>query len=81
MYANRVNLSGLLSKKPIKIRQGESYGDKEWWHDNKDFIVDKIGLNITDGYIDFASENYDEVLAWTQGANAVMTMIHQWSKT
>lgn len=79
IYANRVNLSGLYSNKPLKLKLEAHY---DFYSDGEDFCLDtdKIGLVETDGLVGFSSPNEKEVELWTQGAIAVMRQIFKWSK-
>jgi hypothetical protein len=80
MYANGVNLSGLIYGKAQKMHR-EDWDDEEkyWWALDNDFSVEQLGLHDKSGIITFASESKEEVDAWTLGAKSVMRMLQMWS--
>ena len=72
LYGAWINLGGLGDVKPLKLRY-----DKEsrlYWVDDgpckDDFSFNGPGLCVKDGCIRFASENYDETLAFILGIRA-----------
>jgi len=77
IYANAVNLSGLWSPWPIRLKwNGEL---ESYWDDSGDFDVDELGEKDQGGIITFASTSVEEVKQWTNGAKAVMKLIKEWS--
>lgn len=82
LYVNGINLVGLYSKTPIKCSPSKKYSSLTDYYDNSgNFSVDPNNLDINiDGRISFASENEHDIVMWTKGALAVLTMLSRWSK-
>lgn len=81
VYANRVNLVGLYSPKPVKCTLTREFGEHTWWDREGEFDVHKIGTVADSGCITFASLDYEAVVAWTAGAKAVLQMLAQFAGT
>jgi hypothetical protein len=77
VYFSGVNLSGLISDKPL---HGEwDPGTKSYWAPGGNLLASKIGTDMQRGYITFASVEKGHVEDWLKGAKAVMTMLNRWS--
>lgn len=76
LYGAWLNLGGLGDTKPLKLRYDEEQNN--WWVDEgpckDDFDFDKVGLDVKEGVVRFASYNYDEVLAFINGIRAVFSV-------
>lgn len=71
-----VNLSGVYDLTPVKAKQ--TYYST-WWSEDGNFLVEKLGLDVRDGCVKFASVDKDEVAAFITGARAVMHMLREWT--
>ena len=72
-----MNLSGLYDSKPTVLYKDEEY------YSSKDgnICIDLKARKQSEGHIDFYSDDEDEVKLWLDGANAVMRLLQNWSKT
>ena len=75
VWANRVNLQGLVYGKPVKCRLDRSYGANRWWDSSGNFDVASLGTSFDEGMTTFASTNEKLVQKWTEGAQAVMALL------
>jgi len=76
IWANRLNLSGLYSTKPVKCTY-----DKEsarWWSKDGDFDVKVLGVNCFDGYTTCASSQR-HVEYWTRGVKDTLHRLRVWA--
>ncbi len=76
LYANRVNLNGLYSSKPIELTYDSEL--KSWWSKDGWVGVDKIGLDKNKGYVVFSSFDENEVVCWTNGVRSWMSILREW---
>jgi len=80
VWANCVNLSGLVARGPLKCYW---YPDiREYYDSSLNFSVKREGQEICDtgGCITFASKSKQRVLDWTKGAQNVMKLLRVWSE-
>ena len=80
VYCSAVNLSGLWSKKPLKM----VYLDEEtgtYWDRSGDFSCPGLGIQAQwgGGFISFASKNKREVEVWIYGVSASMHLLKNWA--
>tara|TARA_R110002096_G_scaffold140222_1_gene294765 strand:- start:787 stop:1056 length:270 start_codon:yes stop_codon:yes gene_type:complete len=76
-----VNLGGgLLTRNPRRasLEQAEQYGDG-WWSKCGNYSVKKLGLDDRNGCITFASEDKKLVRAFCDGANALRTILREFT--
>lgn len=77
MWGARINLTGILTPKPIKLswdKELKCYWDKDGDYDFDPGQVKHLGV------VSFASKNKKEVLAWIAGARGVMDMLKDWAE-
>ena len=77
IYANRINLSGLYSSKPLPCRWVPE--DKVWWAHDRDLCVEKLGIEEVSYCLTFSSASKADVQNWTNGALAVMAALKDWT--
>jgi len=74
IWASAINLSGLWG--PVYMTKEKHIGD--YWDKSGNLSVSKLGLNIKDGIITFASTSEKDVELWTSGIKSAMHMISKW---
>lgn len=78
VYGNGVNLAGLWSKTPMRLRWNDNL--KEWYDSNGCFSVEKLGTQSDEDIITYASTNRNDVVTWIKGVQATMRILHEWSE-
>lgn len=86
IWGNRVNLVGLYSQKPIRMKLYDEYYDEDelWWTSTDGSLgVHEVGLvgSAADGCRTFSSESKREVELWTDGAMAVLQRLDNFAST
>ena len=78
IYSNAINLGGLISKNPMKLKWDTTLNS--YYDESGDYSVENLGLIEKSGIIIFSSENKKEVELWTNGIEATFQMLRNWLK-
>ena len=83
VWAASINLSGLYSKTPMRCLLDINNDNDcvEWWSEDKNFSVRKLGLESARGYISFASTKKKDVVIFIDGVKATMKLMKTWCST
>lgn len=77
-----VNLGGLYSIDPVALSTRlTAFNRTEYWDTEGNFDIERLGLDVKESRITFASVNKKEVELWISGASSVMKLLQEWSKT
>lgn len=83
LWAARVNMAGLWSSKPIKVRLDEEMLEQDFdavWYDKEgDFGVDVVGLEKNEYSTTLSSTSKDEIKQFIAGAEAVLSVLRSFS--
>jgi hypothetical protein len=79
MWANRVNLAGLYSDKPVRVTRDTFFSEAYYYDDAGQFSVYGAGTRVEEGNCTFASPSKEIAEAWTAGAKAVMRRLKEWA--
>lgn len=77
LYASRVNKAGLYSEVPIVVFYDEA---DDRYKDDTGMEVHKNGLDLSGGYVTYASQNEAEIYSFIYGASAVIQMLEDFMK-
>jgi len=78
VFANAINLQGLYSSTPVKCTIPRKYADGKWWSADGEFDVVQLGTyQEMEGVTVYAAIEQSRVEAWTEGAKAVLALLHR----
>lgn len=73
LYAARVNLNGLYSDEPLKVKY--DIESEKYWDNTGDFGVDGPGIDSSYGCVTYVSDDKSDVIKFIMGAAAVMHIL------
>jgi len=69
IWGNLVNLSGLYSDRPVRLKWDPEFGN--WWSADGNMAFCKLGEHRERHVVMFASKSRRDVALWTKGVKAM----------
>lgn len=81
IWGARVNLAGCYSDKPVKCKLDPEYMDEDdpEWMSADGVLFVKRGLHVEDRYVNFGSENKEDVKLFLMGVESAMRLLRAWA--